>query len=91
MQVDFMVIGAHKSGTTSLAYQLGQHSQISFCREKEPHYFCTDKDSGQLEKYHNLFEPGMGQLYGEGSTSYTIYPEYYLCCIEGFVRYLTLD
>ncbi|MFN8096787.1 MAG: sulfotransferase [Dermatophilaceae bacterium] len=36
---DFLVIGAAKSGTTSLSYYLRQHPQIFFAREKESHHF----------------------------------------------------
>jgi hypothetical protein len=36
---DFLVIGAAKSGTTSLSYYLRQHPEIFFAREKESHYF----------------------------------------------------
>lgn len=34
-----IVIGAPKSGTTSLGYWLGQHPSISRCRKKEPRFF----------------------------------------------------
>lgn len=36
---NFLVIGAAKSGTTSLSYYLRQHPDIFFAREKESHYF----------------------------------------------------
>ena len=38
---DFMIIGAAKSGTTSLYHYLGQHPGLYFPRDfKEPGYFC---------------------------------------------------
>lgn len=39
---DFLVIGAAKSGTTSLAHYLRQHPDVFVAREKESHYFLFD-------------------------------------------------
>ena len=39
MLPNFMVVGAAKSGTTSLYHLLGQHPQIYMSPEKEPEYF----------------------------------------------------
>ncbi|HMT20686.1 MAG TPA: sulfotransferase domain-containing protein [Promineifilum sp.] len=77
MRVDFMVIGAQKAGTTSLAAQLAAHPQISFCREKEPGYFHKTEDwEAGLDQYHSLYDPRPGRLYGEASTYYTFFPEF---------------
>mgnify|MGYP000846279216 FL=1 len=77
MRVDFMMIGAQKAGTTSLAAQLAAHPQICFCKDKEPGYFhkTADWEAG-LDKYHGLYDPQPGQLCGEGSTFYTFFPEF---------------
>jgi hypothetical protein len=40
MQPNFMIIGAAKSGTTSLADYLDQHPEIYMCPGKEPNYFA---------------------------------------------------
>ncbi|MCB0005007.1 MAG: sulfotransferase [Anaerolineales bacterium] len=75
--VSFMVIGAQKSGTTSLAYQLAQHPQICFSSRKEPHYFSRNENwQADLASYHALFAPEVGQICGEGSTSYTLRPQF---------------
>lgn len=76
MLVDFMMIGAQKCGTTSLAEQLADHPQVCFSRKKEPGFFneLADWRAG-LGEYHALFEPQPGQLCGEGSTMYTFLPE----------------
>src|SRR3990167_8952287 len=37
---DFLIVGAAKSGTTSLYYYLKQHPQIFMPRQKELRYFC---------------------------------------------------
>lgn len=39
---NFLVIGAAKSGTTSLYYYLNQHPQIYMSRNKEPHFFVFE-------------------------------------------------
>lgn len=36
---NFLVIGASRSGTTSLHHYLGQHPQVFMCPVKEPNYF----------------------------------------------------
>ncbi len=75
-RISFIVIGAMKSGTSYLANNLEQHPDISFCREKEPHYFSKEKiNASTLEKYHQLFDFSKLQQ-GEASTTYTFYPEY---------------
>ena len=37
-KVDFFIIGAPSSGTTSLAFYLSEHKQIVFSSPKEPKY-----------------------------------------------------
>lgn len=77
MLVDFMVIGAQKCGTSSLAAQLAQHPGICFCSTKEPGYFDRTEDwEAGLEEYHKLFSPVEGQICGEASTMYTFLPEW---------------
>ena len=77
MRVDFMMIGAQKAGTTSLAAQLAAHPQICFCKDKEPGYFNKTEDwEAGLDTYHSLYAPRPGQLCGEASTLYTFLPEY---------------
>ena len=77
MRVGFMIIGAQKCGTTSLASQLAAHPDICFCRLKEPGYFHRTEDwEAGLEGYHALFSPLEGQLCGEASTMYTFLPEW---------------
>jgi Sulfotransferase domain len=77
MKVDFMIIGAQKCATTSLAHQLRQHPQVCFSKRKEPQYFSKTRDwQENLPEYHKLFSPTASQLCGEASTSYTCLPEY---------------
>lgn len=77
MRVDFMLIGAQKCGTTSLAKQLAAHPQICFCKVKEPGYFNKISDwHSDLPAYHALYSPRSGQICGEASTMYTFLPEW---------------
>jgi hypothetical protein len=77
MRVDFMIIGAQKCGTSSLAKQLAEHPDICFCKTKEPGYFDRTEDwEAGLEEYHKLYSPTNGQICGEASTMYTFLPEW---------------
>lgn len=77
--IDFIILGAAKCGTTSLANMLASHPQVCFCQHKEPHFFSQDIYWKQnLWKYKEMFKPLPGQICGEGSTSYTMYPEFCL-------------
>jgi hypothetical protein len=76
-RVDFMIVGAAKCGTTSLAYQLAQHPDICFSKVKEPNYFLDNHEGDwerSLDRYHNLYHPSPGQLCGESSVTYTNLP-----------------
>lgn len=72
---DFMIIGAPKCGTTSLAAWLGAHPGIFMASPKEPVHFSTDiatvgaiRDSAA---YEALFSAaGAAQRSGEASTTY---------------------
>ena len=76
-KIDFVIAGGQKCGTTSLAEQLQQLSEIAFCAEKEPHFFSkTQNPEKNLEKYLMLYSPRSGQMLGEASTSYSFTEEY---------------
>jgi hypothetical protein len=53
---NFIVIGAARSGTTSLHHYLGQHPQVFMCPVKEPNYFAFDGTFDELRG------PGIGYL-----------------------------
>ena len=77
MRVDFMMIGAQKCATTTLARQLAYHPDICFCKIKEPAYFNRTQNWQEgLENYHQLYSPVEGQICGEASTMYTSLPEW---------------
>lgn len=70
---DFVIIGAMKSGTTTLFEYLQRHPQIFMCSPKEPAFFSRDDiyERG-LDWYRGLFAGARSdQLCGEASTCYT--------------------
>lgn len=84
---DFIIVGAAKSGTTSLYYYLNAFDDIFMSSIKEPHFFSFYKDEpnfkspeklnnvvSDINDYTALFsEAKEGQLIGEASTSYLYY------------------
>ncbi|RMH39015.1 MAG: hypothetical protein D6694_11595 [Gammaproteobacteria bacterium] len=74
---DFLVIGAMKSGTTSLCRDLANHPKIYFPPVKEPHTLCLEDvvTPNGRRKYADLFRGASPhQICGEGSTGYTKLP-----------------
>tara|TARA_Y100000385_G_scaffold50564_1_gene47355 strand:- start:1378 stop:2232 length:855 start_codon:yes stop_codon:yes gene_type:complete len=87
MKVGIFIVGAPKSGTTSLYYYLNEHPEILMSSEKEPDYFSDKEilDQGlyygksridSLIKYNNLFSKRDKEKFlGDASVSYLFYPE----------------
>jgi len=72
-----LIIGAMKSGTTSLYSYLAQHPEICGCSVKEPEFFSQTQSHGvQGRSYRELwhFDPETHVYALEGSTGYTKYP-----------------
>jgi hypothetical protein len=72
---NFFIIGAFRSGTTSLCAYLSEHPRIYFSPVKETHFFSTDypdQPRPTLQEYHRLFAArnDFHLAIGEGSTSY---------------------
>ena len=69
---DFIIIGAAKSGTTSLVKYLDQHADISFSHPKEPGFFYWPGiHSKGLKHYARFFEGCSDRAkIGEASTAY---------------------
>lgn len=65
----FIIVGAPRSGTSSLNYYLGQHPEISMSIPKEVHFFDRHWDRG-LEWYSTHFHPKPGQTCGEATPGY---------------------
>jgi sulfotransferase family protein len=73
VQPNFLIIGAAKAATTSLATMLSQHPDVTFSRIKEPHFFSNPQRFNMgMEWYNKLFESHLSQTaIGEASTSYS--------------------
>jgi len=58
MKVNAIIIGAGRSGTTSVYQYLSNHKEVNFSITKEVHYFSIDDLFKRGDKYfHSLFEP----------------------------------
>ena len=69
---NFLVIGAPKSGTTNLCFQLAQHQDILVSEKKELDFFNRQYRSGQ-EWYEYQFRDWNGEAaIGEGSVLYGV-------------------
>jgi len=71
---NFLIVGAPRSGTTSLYEWLRQHPQVfmpDYKEHKEPSYFVNGYGIEDLDSYLSLFEEASGKLaIGEASTHY---------------------
>ncbi|MHB8174427.1 MAG: sulfotransferase domain-containing protein [Nitrospirota bacterium] len=75
---DFLILGAMKSGTTSLYNYLTQHPRILPAKEKEIHFFDRRYGKG-LGWYKKQFRPKAlrklgGKKTGEATPAYLFYP-----------------
>ena len=80
--LDFLIVGAQKSGTTALAHFLGQHPDICMAEPKECHVF-DDPDYGagwSREDIDRFYEPFFAhcsgeRLRGEATPAYMFYED----------------
>ena len=94
---NLLIVGAAKSGTTSLHNYLNQHPSVFMCSPKEPH-FLINKEIGEqripkgvlnIEDYKALFKEASHKLYrGESSVMYLSFPEF---AIKNINKYLSKD
>jgi len=75
---DFVVIGAAKSGTTTLYAYLASHPELFLSTPKEPEFFARDDVHARgLAWYASLFADARpDQRCGEASTLYTLSPHF---------------
>jgi len=93
---NFLIVGAAKSGTTSLYQYLNQHPDIFLSEFKEPQFLVLDKIKGRVYKYAKNFEEylslfasaGNYKLRGEASVFYLYY---YETAIKNILNYLGAD
>jgi hypothetical protein len=74
---NFFIVGAARSGTTSLYAWLKEHPEVFMPQnDKEPSFFSSHYGLSDWEKYLSLFTPGKGKkAIGEASTPYLTSPE----------------
>ena len=94
---NLLIVGAAKSGTTSLHNYLKQHPEIFMSNHKEPH-FLINKEIGEnripkavkkLNEYSNLFDGSDTFKYrGESSAMYLQFPN---IAIKNIKKYLEKD
>ncbi len=74
---DYIILGAMKCGTTTLATQLGAQAGLFMTDPKEPNYFSDDAIFAKgADWYADLFAGARpGDIMGEASTHYTKRPE----------------
>ena len=71
----FLLIGAMKSGTTTLWWYLAEHPDVFMTTPKEPNFFNDHWHRG-VGWYERLFKPAGGALArGEASVRYTSFPD----------------
>jgi hypothetical protein len=75
---NLFLIGAMKSGTTSLHGYLGSHPQIFMCLQKEPEFFAKEKVWSRGEDWYlKLFAAAESEpVIGESSTVYSRIPHF---------------
>lgn len=75
MQVDFIIAGAQKCGTTALYKSLLSHPEVCMSIPKEVHFFDNDQLFSQASinyaAYHSHFHPHLSsQILGEATPAY---------------------
>ena len=92
---NLLIVGAAKSGTTSLHNYLKQHPDIFMTQHKEPHFLINSqigesrvhKGVVRLEEYKKMFKTKEEYRYkGESSVMYLAFPEF---SIKSIKKYLT--
>ncbi len=73
-QVEFLICGAQKAGTTALADYVNLHPDLHIPRQKEIHFFDNedlDWENTDINQYHNHFRTHTGpQHWGEATPIY---------------------
>jgi len=90
---NFLIVGAAKSGTTSLYYYLKDHPDIFMPKYKEPHFFIKDKIRFKIHKWVDSFDDYLRlfsdsenyKMRGEASV---LYLYYWNEAIKNIINYL---
>ena len=92
LKPQFIIIGAAKSGTTTLYQYLCRHPQIFMSTPKEPDFFSVDSHFARgMDWYESLFQDAkLDQICGEASTTYSRLQQY-PHTVERLVKALPID
>ena len=71
---NFLIIGAMRSGTTSLAAALGSHPDVYLPKSKELHFFDSSPERSITEYGRYFGDAGGAQAIGEATTTYMYLP-----------------
>ncbi len=72
---NFFLLGAAKSGTTSLCYYLGQHPQVCISEPKEPYFFEEEYGQGMDFYWRTYFKHWRGEaLIGDACPRHLFLP-----------------
>ena len=91
---NLIIVGAAKSGTTSLHHYLDQHDEVFMSKHKEPHFLINNEAGvneipngiNNYKDYIRLFENTKSYKYrGESSVMYLQFPE---LTIKNIAQYL---
>ncbi len=88
-----LIVGAMKSGTTSLFKHLAAHPEVAPCRTKEPDYFSSDDFRPEdRDRYFSLWDwrAGVHRIAIEASVNYTKMPAKPNCA-ERIAQWSDLD
>jgi hypothetical protein len=79
MQVGFLICGAQKAGTTTLAAYCREHPALGMPEEKELHFFDRDENfasAPDYDQYHHHFQGlDSSTLLGEATPIYMYWPQ----------------
>ena len=75
---DFLIVGAMKSGTTTLYRDLILHPDVFMPEDKEPETLANSSDPDQIRREYRTLFPRLaeGLVKGEASTAYTKRPDF---------------
>ncbi|MGH7541220.1 MAG: sulfotransferase domain-containing protein [Gemmatimonadota bacterium] len=74
MLPNLLVVGAMKSGTTSLHHYLSLHPEIFMSEDKEPTFFTVEKNWHRGVSWYSSLFPSDEPVRGESSPDYTKFP-----------------
>ncbi|MBN1257432.1 MAG: sulfotransferase [Planctomycetes bacterium] len=83
MKPTFLIVGAQKSATTTLHWQLAKHPEVFVSEKKSIHYFSVDDNYKKGDSWYESFFDTDKKIVGETSGLYYYFPY----CPERIYRY----